>query len=185
MTPPNKHTSEGGRDDRGVPYHAEPTLSSAQVLKSGSRVPTDRSTIHADTVTLAPNPSTSPSPICRGARSRAAPRNLGRSRAISGDLGAAPRYLGRSRFSQRRAVPVAHLPKKRKGLVGNRARVLTPRTHPARARSSPSTSTPARTAHRCPLGGTLALAQSRETKAAFSSSKILPLQDTGFRLLAR
>ena len=31
--PPNKHTSEGGRDDRGVPYHAEPTLSSAQVLK--------------------------------------------------------------------------------------------------------------------------------------------------------
>ena len=37
---------------------------------------------------LAPNPSTSP---------RAAPRDLGRSRAISGDLGAAPRYLGRSR----------------------------------------------------------------------------------------
>jgi len=35
MTPPNEHTSEGGRDDRGVPYHAEPTLStsSAQVLK--------------------------------------------------------------------------------------------------------------------------------------------------------
>ena len=32
MTPPNEHTSEGGRDDRGVPYHAE-TLSSAQVLK--------------------------------------------------------------------------------------------------------------------------------------------------------
>ena len=32
--PPNEHTSEGGRDDRGVPYHAEPTLSSAQVLKS-------------------------------------------------------------------------------------------------------------------------------------------------------
>ena len=30
MTPP---TSEGGRDDRGVPYRAEPTLSSAQVLK--------------------------------------------------------------------------------------------------------------------------------------------------------
>ena len=24
---------EGGRDDRGVPYHAESTLSSAQVLK--------------------------------------------------------------------------------------------------------------------------------------------------------
>ena len=23
MTPPNEHTSEGGRDDRGVPYHAE------------------------------------------------------------------------------------------------------------------------------------------------------------------
>merc|ERR1739841_336189 len=37
---------------------------------------------------LAPNPSTPP---------RAAPRYLGRSRAISGDLGAAPRYLGRSR----------------------------------------------------------------------------------------
>ena len=34
---------------------------------------------------LAPNPSTPP---------RAAPRDLGRSRAISGDLGAAPRYLG-------------------------------------------------------------------------------------------
>ena len=34
MTPPNEHTSEGGRDDRGVPYHAESTLSSAQVLKS-------------------------------------------------------------------------------------------------------------------------------------------------------
>ena len=31
--PPNEHTSEGGRDDRGVPYHAESTLSSAQVLK--------------------------------------------------------------------------------------------------------------------------------------------------------
>ena len=27
MTPPNEHTSEGGRDDRGVPYHAESTLS--------------------------------------------------------------------------------------------------------------------------------------------------------------
>jgi len=34
MTPPNEHTSEGGRDDRGVPYHAESTLSSAQVLKT-------------------------------------------------------------------------------------------------------------------------------------------------------
>ena len=34
MTPPNEHTSEGGRDDRGVPYHAESTLSSAQVLKA-------------------------------------------------------------------------------------------------------------------------------------------------------
>ena len=34
-TPPNEHTSEGGRDDRGVPYHAESTLSSAQVLKYG------------------------------------------------------------------------------------------------------------------------------------------------------
>jgi len=31
--PPNEHTSEGGRDDRGVPYHAESTLSGAQVLK--------------------------------------------------------------------------------------------------------------------------------------------------------
>ena len=31
--PPDEHTSEGGRDDRGVPYHAESTLSSAQVLK--------------------------------------------------------------------------------------------------------------------------------------------------------
>ena len=33
MTPPNEHASEGGRDDRGVPYHAESTLSGAQVLK--------------------------------------------------------------------------------------------------------------------------------------------------------
>ena len=31
MTTPNEQTSEGGRDDRGVPYHAESTLSSAQV----------------------------------------------------------------------------------------------------------------------------------------------------------
>ena len=31
--PPDEHTSEGGRDDRGVPYHAESALSSAQVLK--------------------------------------------------------------------------------------------------------------------------------------------------------
>jgi len=30
--PPHEHTSEGGRDDRGVPYHAESALSSAQVL---------------------------------------------------------------------------------------------------------------------------------------------------------
>ena len=37
ITPPNEHTSEGGRDDRGVPYHAESTLSSAQVLKIQSR----------------------------------------------------------------------------------------------------------------------------------------------------
>ena len=27
INPPNEHTSEGGRDDRGVPYHAESTLS--------------------------------------------------------------------------------------------------------------------------------------------------------------
>ena len=34
MTPPNELTRGGGRDDRaGVPYHAESTLSSAQVLK--------------------------------------------------------------------------------------------------------------------------------------------------------
>ena len=33
MTPPNEHTSEGGRDGRGVPYHAESTLSRSQVLK--------------------------------------------------------------------------------------------------------------------------------------------------------
>ena len=35
MTPPNEHTSEGGRDDRGVPYHAESTLST--VLKCSSK----------------------------------------------------------------------------------------------------------------------------------------------------
>ena len=32
MTPPDEHPGEGGRDDRGVPYHAESTLSSAQVV---------------------------------------------------------------------------------------------------------------------------------------------------------
>ena len=43
MTPPNEHTSEGGRDDRGVPYHAESTLSSAQVLKPrGQRLAQNR-----------------------------------------------------------------------------------------------------------------------------------------------
>ena len=36
--PPNEHTSEGGRDDRGVPYHAESTLSSAQVLNTPAKV---------------------------------------------------------------------------------------------------------------------------------------------------
>ena len=34
MTPPNEHSSEGGRDDQGVPYHAESTLSGPQVLQS-------------------------------------------------------------------------------------------------------------------------------------------------------
>jgi len=33
MTPPMNTPVRGGRDDRGVPYHAESTLSSAQVLK--------------------------------------------------------------------------------------------------------------------------------------------------------
>ena len=62
---------------------------------------------------LAPNPSTSP---------RAAPRDLGRSRAISGDLGAAPRYLGRSRSVARAA---SHLLKKGRAWLeprGSRAR---------------------------------------------------------------
>ena len=49
MTPPNEHTSEGGRDDRGVPYHAESTLSSAQVLKLldhlGRKIKTDTSVL--------------------------------------------------------------------------------------------------------------------------------------------
>ena len=38
MTLPNEHTSEGGRDDRGVPYHAESTpypVLKTQVLKKG------------------------------------------------------------------------------------------------------------------------------------------------------
>ena len=40
MTPPQPvNTSEGGRDDRGVPYPAESTLSSAQVLKGGTPRP--------------------------------------------------------------------------------------------------------------------------------------------------
>ena len=65
---------------------------------------------------LAPNPSTSP---------RAAPRDLGRSRAISGDLGAAPRYLGRSRSVARAA---SHLLKKGRAW-------LEPRGSRGRARS--------------------------------------------------
>ena len=86
--------------------------------KSGSRAPTDRSTALSEHLCPpAPNPSTSP---------RAAPRDLGRSRAISGDLGAprhaspprptsptaAPRYLGRSRSVARAA---SHLLKKEGG----------------------------------------------------------------------
>ena len=65
---------------------------------------------------LAPNPPTSP---------RAAPRDLGRSRAISGDLGAAPRYLGRSRSVARAA---SHLLKKGRAW-------LEPRGSRGRARS--------------------------------------------------
>ena len=57
MTPPNEHTSEGGRDDRGVPYHAESTLSSAQVLKCVSSSPGQP-------------PGTRTSPSHRPARSR-------------------------------------------------------------------------------------------------------------------
>ena len=113
---------------------------------------------------LAPNPSTSP---------RAAPRDLGRSRAISGDLGAAPRYLGRSRSVARAA---AHLLKKGRARLeprGSRARSVLAASlcatfealarageaAPRAARSSPSTPTPARTAHLGPPGVTLALAQ--------------------------
>ena len=76
---------------------------------------------------LAPNPSTSP---------RAAPRDLGRSRAISGDLGAprhaspprptsptaAPRYLGRSRSVARAA---SHLLKKGRAWLEPRGSGLT------------------------------------------------------------
>ena len=42
MTPPFEHPSEGGRDDRGVPYHAESTLSSAQVLKERKKTDNPR-----------------------------------------------------------------------------------------------------------------------------------------------
>ena len=45
MTPPNEHTSEGGRDDRGVPYHAESTLSSAQVLNKLYIISGERGTV--------------------------------------------------------------------------------------------------------------------------------------------
>ena len=73
---------------------------------------------------LAPNPSTPP---------RAGPRDLGLSRAISGDLGAAPRYLGRSRSVARAA---SHLLKKEGGWrqevtpppERRRRRVLPPKT---------------------------------------------------------
>ena len=44
--PPNEHTSEGGRDDRGVPYHAESTLSSAQVLKFTKKQPRGHTDFH-------------------------------------------------------------------------------------------------------------------------------------------
>ena len=38
MTPPNEHTSEGGRDDRGVPYHAKSirNLNTFSVLDEGA-----------------------------------------------------------------------------------------------------------------------------------------------------
>ena len=102
---------------------------------------------------LAPNPSTPP---------RAAPRDLGRSRAISGDLGAAPRYLGRSRSVARAA---SHLLKKGRAWLeprGSRARSVLAASlcatwageaAPRAARSSPSTPTPARTAHLQPSWG--------------------------------
>ena len=45
MTPPNEHTSEGGRDDRGVPYHAESALSSAQVLNRLYIISGERGTV--------------------------------------------------------------------------------------------------------------------------------------------
>ena len=94
--------------------------------KSGSRAPADRSIYRTGHFRpLAPNPSTSP----RAVAGRAAPRNLGRSRAISGDLGAAPRHLGISRSVARAA---AHLLKKEGGwrqVAGGHA--------PSRAPSSP------------------------------------------------
>ena len=36
MTPPNEHTSEGGRDDRGVPYHAEPVPCGTDPIRCSS-----------------------------------------------------------------------------------------------------------------------------------------------------
>ena len=40
MTPPNEHTSEGGRDDRGVPYHAESTRSTRRTVTTSAPRPT-------------------------------------------------------------------------------------------------------------------------------------------------
>ena len=85
--------------------------------KSGSRAPTDRSTALATSAPLLPT-----HPPRLGPRR---PCDLGRSRAISGDLGAAPRHLGRSRSVARAA---SHLLKKGRAW-------LEPRGSRGRARS--------------------------------------------------
>ena len=128
---------------------------------------------------LAPNPSTSP---------RAAPRDLGRSRAISRNPGAprhatpphptsptaAPRYLGRSRSVARAAAHLLKIGRARLERRGSRARSVLAAPHSApllRRWRGPVRRRPARRVHRpprrplraplifSPLGVTLALTQ--------------------------
>jgi len=51
--PMNTPVSEGGRDDRGVPYHAESTLSSAQVLNAVTHEERERSWFSKISLSLA------------------------------------------------------------------------------------------------------------------------------------
>ena len=83
-----------------------------KVSRMAHRPPLASRAHHLPLNTSAPSLPTHPPRLGPRRATRAAPRNLGRSRAISGDLGAAPRYLGRSRSVARAA---SHLLKKEGG----------------------------------------------------------------------